>query len=80
MPNGETVRELVGGLGMLVLVVKVSTILVPLLWGDRAMWDPIEVTCLVVEIASIAAARYLRDPTEKGSGKYGPCRLGAFGL
>ncbi len=49
VPNGETVRELVRGLGMLVLVAKVPTILVRMLCGERTMWDPIAVTCLVVD-------------------------------
>lgn len=60
----EAVRQIVGGLGILVLVVKVATILAPLLWEGHLHWGPIEVTCLVVGIVSILAARYLRSPSQ----------------
>ncbi len=45
----------------MLLIVKVATILVPLLWEEHLHWGSIEVTCLVVGITSILAARYLRD-------------------
>ena len=57
----EAVRQTVGRLGVLLLIVKVATILVPLLWEEHLHWGSIEVTCLVVGITSILAARYLRD-------------------
>lgn len=60
----ETVRQMVGGLGVLLLVVKVATILLPLLWQEHLHWGTIEVTCLLVGITSILAARYLRSPPE----------------
>ncbi len=60
----EAVRQIVGGLGILVLVVKVATILAPLLWEEHLHWGPIEVSCLVVGIVSILAARYLRAPSQ----------------
>ncbi len=46
---------------MLLLVVKVPTILVPLLWGEALLLSPIEVTCLVVGLLSGQDAKYLRD-------------------
>jgi hypothetical protein len=60
----EALRQMVGGLGVLLLVVKVVTILVPLLWQEPLHWGPIEVTCLLVGITSILAARYLRFPPQ----------------
>ncbi len=60
----ETARQMVGGLGVLLLVVKVATILVPLLWEEHLHWGIIEVTCLVVGITSILVARYLRSPSQ----------------
>ena len=76
----ETVRQMVGGLGVLLLVVKVATILLPLLWQEHLHWGTIEVTCLLVGITSILAAKYLRSPrnTDKGLGKKA-LPVGAFG-
>jgi hypothetical protein len=61
-PSGE-VRALVGGLGVLLVVTKSVVILTPLLWGASPLHGPIEVTCLVVGLLSIVAAKYLRDDT-----------------
>ena len=61
-PSGE-IRGLVGGLGVLLVVIKSVVILAPLLWGESPLHGPIEVTCLVVGLLSIVAARYLRDDT-----------------
>ncbi len=55
-------RTMVGGMGVLLLVVKVVTILSPsLLLGEAPLSGPIEITCLVVGLLSVLAARYLRD-------------------
>ncbi len=59
----ETVRQMVGGLGVLVLVVKGLVIFIPSLWGEHPLWGPVEVSCLIVGIASVFAAKLLRDPT-----------------
>lgn len=56
-----TVRQMVGGLGALMVVVKAITIVTPLMWGGPPQHGPVEVTCLVVGILSILAARYLKD-------------------
>lgn len=64
MRDLEAVRQMVGGLGVLLLVVKVATILVPLLWQEHLQWGPVEVTCLLVGITSILASRYLRSPSQ----------------
>lgn len=56
-----TVRQMVGGLGVLMIVVKVITIATPLMWGGPPQHGPVEVTCLVVGVSSILAARYLKD-------------------
>ncbi len=61
-PTGE-VRSLVGGLGMLLVVTKSVVILAPLLWGESPLRGPMEVTCLVVGLLSIVAAKYLREDT-----------------
>ena len=59
--NGRTTRVVVGGLGVLLVAVKTGMIFVPLTWGGHPWHGPIEITCLVVGIASILAARYLPD-------------------
>ncbi len=61
--DGDTACWMVGGLGVLLLVVKVPTILAPLLWGEALLLSSIEVSCLVVGILSVLAARYLPDET-----------------
>ncbi len=66
VPEREAVRQLVGGLGVLVLVVKGLAIPVPLLWGEHPLWGPIEVSCLIVGIVSVLAAKFLRDPPPAG--------------
>jgi len=53
------VRQMVGGLGILLLAVKAITILTPLTWGGHALHGPIEITCVVIGVFSILAARYL---------------------
>ncbi len=55
------VRQMVGGLGVLLVVVKAIVILGPLMWGSHLMHGPIEITCLVVGISSILAAAFLLD-------------------
>ncbi len=55
------VRTVVGGMGVLLLVVKGAIILVPLWWGEPPLLTPIEITCLVVGLLSILATKYLRD-------------------
>src|ERR671932_847937 len=57
------VRVLVWGLGVLLVVTKSATILAPLLWGESPLRGPIEITCLVVGLLSIVAAKYLREDT-----------------
>jgi hypothetical protein len=58
----EVVREAVGGMGLLLLLVKGVTIVAPfLLWGGTPLYGPIEITCLVAGGLSILAARYLPD-------------------
>ena len=62
-PDAEVVRQGVGGMGILLLVVKVVVIFLPLLWGGSLLHGPIELTCLVAGVLSIFAAKYLRsDP------------------
>jgi hypothetical protein len=59
--NGRMIRMVVGGLGVLLVAVKTGMLLVPLTWGSYPWHGPIEITCLVVGIASILAAGYLPD-------------------
>ncbi len=59
--DGDATCWMVGGLGVLLLVVKVPTIVAPLLWGQALLLGPIEVSCLAVGILSVLAARYLPD-------------------
>ena len=64
--DAEVVRRMVGGLGVLLLSVKGVVIVAPLLWGDPPLLAPVEVTCLVVGLFSVLAARYLHH--ERASG------------
>ena len=57
----EVVRQAVGGMGLLLLLVKGATITAPLLWGETPLHGLIEITCLVAGVFSVLAARYLRD-------------------
>ena len=66
--EAASVRQMVGGLGVLLVVVKAITIVTPLAWGGPAKHGPIEVTCLVVGISSILAARYLPADPPRRSG------------
>lgn len=59
--EATTVRQMVGGLGVLLVVVKTVTILTPLMWGGPPQHGPVEFTCLALGISSILAARYLKD-------------------
>ncbi len=63
--QGDTaaVRQIVGGLGVLLLVVKPVTVLAALVWTGRLEHGPVEITCLVLGVGSILAARYLPDET-----------------
>lgn len=61
LKDTTVVRQMVGGLGVLLLAVKAITILTPLTWGGHALHGPIEVTCLAVGASSVLAARYLPD-------------------
>lgn len=55
-PDLVVVRRFVGGLGVLLLLVKLVTIFTPLAWGDHTRHGPIEITCLIVGITSILVA------------------------
>ena len=55
------VRQIVGGMGVLLLVVKAVTILGTLLVHGVFEHGPVEATCLVAGVGSVLAARYLRD-------------------
>ncbi len=61
------VRQIVGGLGVLLLMVKSVTVLAALVWSGRLEHGPVEVTCLVLGIGSVLAARYLRGGGPGGS-------------
>ncbi len=65
--DAETVSLAVGGIGALLVVGKAIIIVVPLLVGRASLHRPIEVTCLVIGLLSVLAARYLRDgePTQR---------------
>jgi len=64
----SVVRSVVGGLGVLLLVSKGVVITTGLLYGeDHDLFNPIEVTCLVVGISSVLVARYLKDDDRTGA-------------
>ncbi len=77
--NGKTVGMMVGGLGVLLIAVKIPTILTPLLWGAHPQHGPIEITCLVVGITSILAAQYLPDGRRQRSRSLSSDRDGSSG-
>ncbi len=56
-----TIRQMIGGLGVLLVAVKTITIATPLTWGGPAKHGPVEITCLVLGVISILAAWYLKD-------------------
>jgi hypothetical protein len=68
--EGATVRRMIGGLGALVVVVTAVVILASWLLPTQYLHGPIEVTGLVVGVASILAAWYLPDwrSRRRGSG------------
>src|ERR687890_371078 len=57
--ESATVRRMIGGLGALVVVVTAVVILASWLLPLQYLHGPIEVTGLIVGVASILAARYL---------------------
>lgn len=59
--DAAVVRQVVGGMGVLLLVVKSVTIFSPSLLGESPLHGPVEITCLIVGFLSILAARYLRE-------------------
>ncbi|MDP9475736.1 MAG: hypothetical protein M3R38_08610, partial [Actinomycetota bacterium] len=61
------VRRVVGGLGLMLLLVKAATTMVPLLWGGGILLGPIEMTCFVLGVLSVIFARYAADdaPAER---------------
>ncbi len=67
LKDATIVRQMVGGLGVLLLAVKAITIVTPLTWGGQPLHGPIEVTCLVVGVSSVLAARYLPDDRPRRS-------------
>lgn len=56
-----SVRRMIGGLGVLLVVIKVVTIASSALLGGEPLHGPIEITCLVLGFTSILAARLLPD-------------------
>lgn len=59
LKEASYVRAVVGGLGVLLVATKAVTIVASALLGDEPLHGPIEVTCLVLGITSILAARFL---------------------
>ncbi len=59
--DASVVRRVVGGMGLVLLIVKGMTIVVLLLWEGNLLLGPIEVTCLVVGVLSVLVARYAGD-------------------
>ena len=57
----QMVRQVVGGFGALIVVVKATLTLAPLLWGGPLLFDGVEFTCLVIGPFSLLAAAYLPD-------------------
>jgi len=62
------VRRMVGGLGTLVVAIKAIVVLAGWLLLGHFGHGPVEVTCLVLGVGSILAARYLPDGDEDEAG------------
>jgi hypothetical protein len=60
-PDHVYVRQMVMGLGVLVLAVKAVEVLVSWSVSGCFLHGPIEISCLVVGTTSILAAKYLPD-------------------
>jgi hypothetical protein len=63
-PSGlgiTTIRQIVEGFGVLLVAVGGVTILATWLLPIHYLHGPIEITCLIVGIASVLSARYLPD-------------------
>ncbi len=67
-PNHGHVRRMVMGLGVLVLGVKALMVLAVWVGYGHLEHGPVAVTCLVVGISSILAARYIPDDHDGGGG------------
>ncbi|QIN78389.1 hypothetical protein GBA65_07470 [Rubrobacter marinus] len=63
-----TVRHMVGGLGVLLLVVKLASFPIGVAWFGSFDRGPFEATCLVLGLGSVLAARYLSDGTQSSGG------------
>ena len=59
--GGTYVRQMVGGLGVLLVAIGGTTILATWLSAMRYLHGPIEITSLIAGVSSILAARYLPD-------------------
>lgn len=59
--DAAVVRQVAGGMDVLLLVVKVVTIFSPWLLGEAPLHGPVEIPCLIAGLLSIPAARYLRE-------------------
>lgn len=55
------VRQIVGGLGVLLLVITTVTVLSMLVGFGRFYHGPVQITSLVLGVGSILGARYLPD-------------------
>lgn len=60
------VRRVVGGMGLMLLLVKAVSTVAPLLWGGKLLLGPIEVTCFVVGVLSVAVAGLVKDEDVEG--------------
>ncbi len=60
------VRQLVGGLGVLLVLVNGVAVLVSWLLPTRYLHGPVETTGLILGVTSILAARYLPDRRSRG--------------
>lgn len=57
---------MVGGMGLMLLLVKAVSTVAPLLWGGKLLLGPIEVTCFVVGVLSVAVAGLVKDEDVEG--------------
>jgi tellurite resistance protein TehA-like permease len=64
-----TVRQMTGGLGVLLVAVNGIVILASWLLPTEYLHGPIEVTSLIVGFTSILAARYLADQRSRRRGR-----------
>ena len=57
--DAEALRQVIGGMGVLLVIGKGIILFILLAWGEAPFHGPIEITCFIAGVLSILAARHL---------------------